>query len=115
VKSARSIVVMKADESNRALTTQMPVMRAVLFQFVFSISGARSFPNYNCKVISALGKVPTLFGTAGKYSENAVLRQEDHVHPANHVNPVRAKARYRRFYRIHKIYRIYKMIPETAP
>ena len=69
VNSARSIVLMRADKSNNTLTTKIPVTRAVLFQFVFSIAGAQSFRKQEnlirrLWVISALGKVPTLFGTA---------------------------------------------------
>src|ERR1043165_2013019 len=59
VKSARSTVVITADKSRTALTTEMPVMRAVLLQLVFSISGARSLVDWFC----AFGMGPTLLAT----------------------------------------------------
>src|SRR6185369_4363963 len=42
VKRARSTVVITADKSKTTLTTEIPVMRAVLLQLVF-IAGAQSF------------------------------------------------------------------------
>jgi hypothetical protein len=34
---------MRADKNNRALTTEMPIMRAVLLQLVFSIAGLNPY------------------------------------------------------------------------
>jgi hypothetical protein len=44
VKRATRIVLTRADKSSSALTTEIPVMRAVLLQFVFSIAGLSILP-----------------------------------------------------------------------